>query len=98
MLVSPVTQGHHSSFGLPRATAIISSASQALRERANTARTHAIYEAVGPGGQRGAVVPGKELVIVFNGGVRRRRVCQRAGLGSGSGQRQVRRNLADCGR
>jgi CubicO group peptidase (beta-lactamase class C family) len=34
----------------------------------NTARTPAIYEAVGRGGQRVAVVPDKELVIVFNGG------------------------------
>lgn len=34
----------------------------------NTAREPAIYEAVGRGGQRVAVVPDKELVIVFNGG------------------------------
>jgi CubicO group peptidase (beta-lactamase class C family) len=34
----------------------------------NTKRTPAIYEAVGRGGQRVAVVPDKELVIVFNGG------------------------------
>ena len=34
----------------------------------NTARTPVIYEAVGRGGQRVAVVPDKELVIVFNGG------------------------------
>ena len=34
----------------------------------NTARQPAIYEAVGRGGQRVAVVPDKELVIVFNGG------------------------------
>jgi hypothetical protein len=34
----------------------------------NTTREPAIYEAVGRGGQRVAVVPDKELVIVFNGG------------------------------
>jgi len=34
----------------------------------NTARTPAIYEAEGRGGQRVAVVPDKRLVIVFNGG------------------------------
>jgi CubicO group peptidase (beta-lactamase class C family) len=34
----------------------------------NTAREPAIYEAVGRGGQRVAVVPDKELVVVFNGG------------------------------
>jgi CubicO group peptidase (beta-lactamase class C family) len=34
----------------------------------NTARTPAIFEAVGRGGQRVAVVPDKGLVIVFNGG------------------------------
>jgi hypothetical protein len=34
----------------------------------NTARTPAIYEAVGRGWQRVAVVPDRELVIVFNGG------------------------------
>jgi CubicO group peptidase (beta-lactamase class C family) len=33
----------------------------------NTARTPAIYEPVGRGGRRVAVVPDKELVIVFNG-------------------------------
>jgi CubicO group peptidase (beta-lactamase class C family) len=34
----------------------------------NTARKPAIYEMVGRGGQRVAVLPDKELVIVFNGG------------------------------
>ena len=34
----------------------------------NTTRQPYIYEAVGRGGQRVAVVPDKELVIVFNGG------------------------------
>ena len=34
----------------------------------NTAREPAIFEAEGRGGQRVAVVPDKELVIVFNGG------------------------------
>lgn len=34
----------------------------------NTTQQPNIYEAVGRGGQRVAVVPGKELVIVFNGG------------------------------
>jgi CubicO group peptidase (beta-lactamase class C family) len=34
----------------------------------NIAREPAIFEAVGRGGQRVAVVPDKELVIVFNGG------------------------------
>jgi len=34
----------------------------------NTARTPAVYETVGRGGQRVAVAPDKKLVIVFNGG------------------------------
>ena len=34
----------------------------------NTARTPAVFEAVGRGGQRVAVVPDKDLVVVFNSG------------------------------
>jgi CubicO group peptidase (beta-lactamase class C family) len=34
----------------------------------NTARQPAVFEAVGRGGQRAAVVPDKDLVVVFNGG------------------------------
>jgi len=34
----------------------------------NTARQPAIFEAVGRGGQRAAVLPDKDLVVVFNGG------------------------------